>query len=159
MANSAASLRAPKSGFMTVQFWVGLLAVVVTFVLGSVGIQLPGQAQTWLSNLPSWIVPGVIGVGIVAAFIYISSAIETRSLKKNGAAPNATIKTNKLFFETSEFWLGLVTVVLSYLHDSGVFAPDVHNSTNTTTLVIALVYTFARGQIKQAYDNAKASGT
>src|SRR5450631_4143713 len=155
----AASLPAPKSGFMTVQFWVGLAAVVVTFVLGSVGIQVPSQVQNVFNNLPGWAVPGVIGVGIVAAFIYISSAIETRSVKKNGTAPNSTIKTNKPFFETSEFWLGLITVTLSYLHDSGVFAPDVRSSTGTTTLVIALVYTFARGQIKQAYDSAKASGT
>ena len=62
MATNASSLPAPKSGFMTVQFWVGLLAVVVTFVLGSVGVQIPGQAQTWLNSLPSWAVPGVIGV-------------------------------------------------------------------------------------------------
>jgi hypothetical protein len=160
---SPTRLPAPKTGFMTWQFWLGLLAVVATFLLGQFGAKLPFNIQDIINRLPdgfkTGIVPGVVGVGIIAAFIIISSAMETRTIKRNGAAPHANIKTNKPFWSTSEFWLGAVTVVLNYLHDSGVFAPDVHNSTDTTTLVIALAYMFARSQIKQAYDNAKATGS
>jgi len=150
---------------MTWQFWLGFLAVIVTFLLGQFGDKLGINVQDILNRLPdglkTGVVPGVIGVGIIAAFIIISTAMETRTIKRNGTAPHANIKTNKPFWSTSEFWLGAVTVVLNYLHDTNVFAPDtqLHNSTATTTLVIALAYMFARSQIKQAYDNAKATGS
>ncbi len=165
MATSSTRLPAPRTGFQTWQFWVGLLSVVATFFLGEYGSKLGINIQDILNRLPdglkTGVVPGVIGVGVIAAFIIISSAIETRTIKRKGTASHANIKTNKPFWETSEFWLGLVTVTLNYLHDTGVFAPDtqLHNSTATTTLVIALVYMFARSQIKQAYDNAKATGS
>jgi|GEM_PF-3400880 len=169
MATPTGALPAPKSGFLTVQFWLGLITVVATFLLKQFGQQLGINIDTsFLTNLPDWlkgnIVPGVIGVGVVTAFIVISSWIETRNVRTRGTAPGAqpattTRKGGKVFFETSEFWLGLVTVVLSYLEDNHVIdaANPFHASTGTTTLVLALIYTFARAQLKQAYAAAQAN--
>jgi hypothetical protein len=164
MATPAATTKlAPKSGFFTWQFWVGLAAVLGTFILGETGIKVD---LSFLNNLPdsvrNGIVPGVVIVGAVGLFIALSSWIETRTVKQDGvpATPNKSVPAkHKPFYQTSEFWLGLITVVLNYLHDSGVFAPDVRASTDTTTLLIALIYTFARSQLKQAYSQAQADGS
>jgi len=156
----------PKSGFTSVQFWLGLLAVVGTFILGQVGINVN---LSFLNNLPPIIkdniVPGVVVTGLVVAFIAISSYIETRTVRRVGTAGvkpgKPAPKGGKWFFQTSEFWLGLLTVVLSYLETSGKlpFKTDVRQATDTTTLVIALVYTFARSQLKQAYIDAQIQGS
>lgn len=156
----------PKSGFSSVQFWLGLLAVVGTFILGQAGINVN---LSFLNNLPPIlkdnIVPGVIVTGLVGAFIAFSSYIETRTVRRVGTAGvkagKPAPKGGKWFFQTSEFWLGLVTVILSYLETSGKlpFKTDVRQATDTTTLVIALVYTFARSQLKQAYIDAQISGS
>ncbi len=158
MASSATTL--PRSGFLSPQFWLGFLAVVGTFVLGQFGIPLN---LNFINNLPSSvrdsIVPGVVIVGAIIVYIVISSHLQTRKVRKGTAQPgHPAPKGGKMFWQTSEFWLGLLTVSLNYLHDTGRFAPDVHASTNTSTLVVALVYTFARSQLKQAYASAEAAG-
>ena len=152
---------APKSGFTSPQFYIGLLAVVGTFVLGSLGhpfdlTKLPSFIQNLLAN--NNIVLGAIVVVVIAGFIALSSWIETNTVRKVGPTKGRPAK-HEAFYQTSEFWLGLVTVVLNYLHDTGVFAPDItHGSTSTATLVIALVYTFARSQLKQAYAQSQTQG-
>jgi hypothetical protein len=151
----------PRSGFFSSQFWVGLLAVLATFVLGEYGKQLgqalPTDQITKILEGQTNLVVGVLIVGVIAAFISISSWIETRTVVKSGPGKNSHPRpARKPFYETSEFYLGLVTIVLNYLHDTGVFAPDVSASTSTTTLVVAFLYTFARAQLKQAYANAQA---
>lgn len=166
-APPAGTKLAPKSGFGTSQFILGLLAVIGTFLLGQFGgdIQknLPASLKQIIANLLSHnIVIGAIVVALIGGFIALSSWIETHTVKTKGPPPNKSRPappTPRPFYQTSEFWLGLITVVLNYLHDSGVFAPDVHQSTDTTTLLIALVYTFARSQLKQAYADAQATGT
>lgn len=153
---------APKSGFTSPQFYIGLLAVVGTFVLGQFGNQIGlGKLPDTLKNIISGntnLVVGAIVVILIAGGIALSSYLETRTVRQVGPTKGRPA-THEAFYQTSEFWLGLVTVVLNYLHDTGVFAPDVRNSTSTATLVIALIYTFARSQLKQAYDRAQASGT
>ncbi len=154
----------PKSGFTTPQFYIGLLAVVGTFLLGQFGSQigLNGLSDTLQKVLRDQtnLVVGAIVVALVAGFIAFSSWIETNTVRKNGVGDKGKPATKLVrpFYQTSEFWLGLITVVLNYLHDTGVFAPDVHQSTDTATLMIALVYAFARAQLKQAYANAQAQG-
>jgi hypothetical protein len=166
--SSADTKLMPKSGFGSLQFILGLLAVIVTFVLGQFGIQiqkgLPSSIQQFIANVLEHnnVVVGAIVVALIGGFIALSSWIETNTVKTKGPPPNKSKPAaviGRPFYQTSEFWLGLITVVLNYLHDSGVFAPDVHNSTDTATLLIALVYTFARSQLKQAYANAQAQGT
>jgi hypothetical protein len=158
----------PKSGFGSPQFILGLLAVVGTFLLGQFGLKiqqiLPSNILQFVQNVLSHndFVVGAIVVAAIAGLIALSSYIETNTVKTKGppakgSRPAAVI--GRPFYQTSEFWLGLLTVVLNYLHDSGILAPDVHNSTDTATLLIALVYTFARSQLKQAYANAQAQGT
>lgn len=159
----------PRSGFTSWQFWTGLAAVLGTFALGqygsNIGVNLTGitDALNTFAKGNQGIVIGAIVVSAVTLFIAISSWFETRTIRTKGTSavkPGMTIHAGtKPFYTTSEFWLGAVTVVLSYLHDTGVFAPDVHSSTNTATLVIALIYTFARAQIKQAYLNAQQTGS
>ncbi len=163
MASQSSSTRlAPRSGFTSPQFYLGLVAVVGTFALGQFGTQLnlPGFLQNILTSITNNnIVLGAVVIAVVAGLIALSSWVETRTIKQNGPTKGRPASTHQ-FWQTSEFWLGLVTVVLNYLHDTGVFAPDItHGSTTTTTLLIALVYTFARSQLKQAYANAQAQGS
>ena len=156
---------APKSGFTTPQFYIGLLAVVGTFVLGLFGANIDlTKLPDFVKNLlGSNIVLGAIVVAVIAGFIAVSSWVETNTVRKVGPTKGRPAK-HEAFYQTSEFWLGLVTVVLSYLDSTGALktvfhiTTDVHAATNTTTLVIALVYTFARSQLKQAYANAQAQG-
>lgn len=152
----------PRSGFFSAQFWIGLLAVVGTFTLGEYGQQIGKQLpldfiQKMFHDQPNIIV-GVLVVGAIAAFISISSFLETRTVRKSGVKNGKpTPFGGKQFYATSEFWLGLLTVVLNYLHDTGVFAPDIHsNATDTTTMLVALLYMFGRAQLKQAYSHAQA---
>ena len=164
MASPAISTKlAPKSGFFSWQFWVGLLAVVGTFLLGEFGYKID---LTQFSKLPDFVKSGIVGVtvvGIIGAFIAISSWIETRTIRRNDTVPpgKSTPAKKKVFYQTSEFWLGLVSVVLSYVEQSKIlpFTTDVQHATSTTTLVIALIYTFARSQLKQAYAQAQADGS
>lgn len=151
-----------KSGFFSSQFWVGFVSVVGAFVLGQYGNQLgqliPQQLLDLLGGQKN-ITAGLIVVGLVALFISVSSWLETRGIRINGTAAAKTTKgTKKPFYQTSEFWLGLITVVLNYLHDTGTFAPDVTAYTSTTTVVVALIYTFARSRLKDAYDQAAKEG-
>jgi uncharacterized membrane protein YfcA len=157
-ASSSKPAILPQSGFRSPQFWLGLVAVVGVFILGTLNIHVD---TSFINNLPSWakdnLVPGAIVVGIVAAFIVISSYIETRTVARKGIDGKPTSvapKGRRLFFQTSEFWLGLITVILGYLQDSGI-APSLRSSTSTTTFVIALAYTLARSQLKQAYISAQ----
>ncbi len=163
MASPTTTKLAPKSGFFTWQFWVGMATVVGTFILGQAGIPLN---LSFLDKLPdtvrNGIVPGVVVVGAIGLFIAISSYLETRMIRKTDTVPTAPGKSvpakTKAFYQTSEFWLGLVTVALSYVEDAHVlpFPTDVRASTTTTTMLIALIYTFARSQLKQAYSHAQA---
>ena len=160
MASPAGTTKlAPKSGFFTLQFWVGLAAVVGTFVLGVLGVNINLTQFANSDTFRSGIV-GVSVVGVIGAFIAISSWIETRTVRRTDNVPagKSTPAKNKVFFQTSEFWLGLVSVVLSYVEQSKIlpFSTDVQHATSTTTLVIALIYTFARSQLKQAYSQAQA---
>jgi len=159
--NKNSTLVAPKSGFTSPPFYLGLIVVVGTFVLGQYGGDLGSLAK----NLPkffsdqSGLVAGVIVIGLAALLIYVSSIFETRNIQKNGPKPNSpqAKASPKPFYETSEFWLGLVTVALNYLHDTGTFAPDVRPATTTTSLIIALVYTYTRARIKESYLAAQAA--
>lgn len=152
----------PRSGFFSAQFWLGLLAVVGTFTLGEYGQQigqkLPLDFIQKLFHEQQNLVVGVVILGAIAAFISISSYLETRTVRKIGVKSGKPAPFGgKPFYTTSEFWLGLLTVVLNYLHDTGAFAPDIHsNATDTTTMLVALLYTFGRAQLKQAYANAQA---
>jgi hypothetical protein len=161
------TVNAPKSGFRTPQFWISLLAIIATFILSTIGVTLPSSDT--FNNLPDWlknnIVPGVILVGIVVLVIAVWSWIETRTVRIKGIADKGVQlkKHGKYFWQTSEFWLGFITVVLNYLQDAlkdnpnFKFAQGVHASTDTTTLLLALVYMFARAQLKQAYVAAQTA--
>jgi hypothetical protein len=160
MASPAGTAKlAPKSGFASWQFWLGLAAVLGTFILGALGVKLD---LTQLSKLPDFVKSGIVGVsvvGVIGAFIAISSWLETRTIRRNDTVPSGkgAPARNKVFYQTSEFWLGLISVVLSYLEQAKAlpFAANVQDATSLTTLVIALVYTFARSQLKQAYAQAQ----
>ena len=158
------STPAPKSGFLSPQFWVGLITILATFALGQAGVSVPSNITDVVKNLPNWaqndLVPGVIAVGLVTIFIAVTTYIETRTVRTKGTAPvNNVRKGGKRFYQTSEFYLGAITIILNYLQDSGVFAPDVRHSTSTTTLLIALVYTFGRAQLKSAYATSQTTNS
>ncbi len=153
---------APRSGFRSPQFWLGLVSVLLTFALGYNGIVLPSNLGDLINKAyNSGVVPGVIAAAIVAGIIAISLYVETRMVRKNGPTAGKPGKPypvgGKPFYRTSEFWLGFITVGLNYLDTIPQLDQYVHirPSASTTTLVIALIYGFARAQLKQAYANSQ----
>lgn len=163
-ATTSTTRLAPRSGFRSPQFFLGLGTVLLTFVLSFNGITLPGNLAKILSDAASNnIVPGVIAIAVVAGLIAVTFWLETRNVRRKGTSavkPGKPIPAGgKPFYQTSEFWLGLVTVGLNYLESTKLLDKYtiLHFSPNAsvTTMAIALVYTFARAQLKQAYINAQ----
>jgi hypothetical protein len=161
---STSNVNVPRSGFFTSQFWLGLLGILAAFVLQSFNITLPKEISDFF---PVWInehgstVAVLLIVGVVAAYIAILSFIQSHTMRNKGIdkIPGKPVrKGGKLFYQTSEFWLGLVTIGLGYLETNNVlpFVTDAGNAHDTGALMIALIYTFARSQLKQAYMTAQA---
>ncbi len=80
---------APRSGFQTPQFWLGLLSVLAAFFLSQFGINVPANIVNDIlhGNFNGQVILTIAGVAVVALFIAISSWIETWLVRRRGIPP------------------------------------------------------------------------
>lgn len=141
----------PNSGFRSWEFWGSFLTMALTVALNLLGV-FPGVPRFWGVPGAETLLPILAVAGICIYLVaYTYRAVRQSHIAATLPAANLIAIGSRRLFDTTEFWLGAIAILLQLFQQNDVLIGGVNNAVTISFLVLAIVYILTRSQLKIAY--------